>query len=377
MDKTKIKEAVTLFEQGDYEDAIEIYKSLIKEKDDPDLHFDLGLCYSKLKDYRKAQEEWLKVLEKEPNDYTTLYNLAKIHSICEQDDIAISYINKALKIKQDYDLAKELKKQIQELHRGETPYLTYTLIGLNLFIYFFVLGFNDWFINLSSILRYSFSGYALNNFELYKIVTSMFAQANLVHLFMNLLGLYYLGRFLESAIGTIKFALLYFGSGILGAWLQAIIVPNAQMVGASGAIFGLIGLLGLLLPLLSIDVFFIIRMPVIVFTAIYTVFTLFIDAGKGILGFAHFAHLGGLLFGLFFSFYINKDRAKEVILYWVGIFATISLSFIYLINPLIQSFPFKFTQAILIKFVLIGISFGLVYFLIDKLKEKGHGLEDE
>lgn len=369
----KIKEAESLFEEGDYKKAIVIYTKLLKGKNNIDIHFELGRCYFKIKDYASAQKEWLKVLENEPHNQSVLYNLALIHNLSEQDDSALHYLNKFLKINPNDSDAKNLKAKIQNIHRGETPYLTYTLIGLNVLIFFFInLGNNV----LPTIMKYSFSGSSLEQGIFSQIITSMFVHGSIWHLLFNLLALFSFGRILEAGIGTKKFAILYFGSGIFGAILQANIGPATHLVGASGAIFGLIGTISLLIPLLPISIFFIIKRPVIEFTAIYAVFVLVIDAGKGIGGIAHFAHLGGLILGIVFSFIIDKERAKDVIFYWIGIFGIIYFCASYVIVPLIQSYPFGFGQGVFIKFLLGGASFGIVKILIDKLNKKGYGVEE-
>jgi hypothetical protein len=114
----KIKEAESLSEKGEYEKAISIYKKLMKGKDKNRIRFALGVCYSKLKNYAEAQKEWLKALEEEPNNEAVLYNLAIIHYRSEQDEAALHYLNKILKINPNDTDAKSLKAKIQTLHRN-------------------------------------------------------------------------------------------------------------------------------------------------------------------------------------------------------------------------------------------------------------------
>jgi membrane associated rhomboid family serine protease len=78
----------------------------------------------------------------------------------------------------------------------------------------------------------------------YRLVTAMFLHASLLHLAFNMLALYWLGTVVEQALGTSRFLLLYFVSGIAGsAGALALSDPFAVTVGASGAIYGILGAL--------------------------------------------------------------------------------------------------------------------------------------
>lgn len=77
--------------------------------------------------------------------------------------------------------------------------------------------------------------------EWYRLVTSGFLHAGLLHIGFNMFLLYMLGRLLEPALGTPRFLVLYFASLLAGSLGALIVEPNALTVGASGAIFGLAG----------------------------------------------------------------------------------------------------------------------------------------
>jgi membrane associated rhomboid family serine protease len=77
--------------------------------------------------------------------------------------------------------------------------------------------------------------------EYYRLVTSGFLHAGLLHIGFNMFLLYLLGTQLEPAIGSLRFGALYFTS-LLGGSLGALLLsPDAVTVGASGAVFGLMG----------------------------------------------------------------------------------------------------------------------------------------
>jgi len=89
--------------------------------------------------------------------------------------------------------------------------------------------------------------------SLWTIITSMFMHAGLLHLFVNMFSLFFIGNFLEKIIGRKRFFWLYILSGILGGIffvLSALIFQNTEIsgVGASGALFGLLGVLAVLVP---------------------------------------------------------------------------------------------------------------------------------
>jgi membrane associated rhomboid family serine protease len=78
----------------------------------------------------------------------------------------------------------------------------------------------------------------------YRIVTAMFLHASLLHLVFNMVALYWLGTVVEQAVGTWRYLLIYFVSGIAGsAGALVFSSPFAVTVGASGAIFGIMGAL--------------------------------------------------------------------------------------------------------------------------------------
>jgi membrane associated rhomboid family serine protease len=78
--------------------------------------------------------------------------------------------------------------------------------------------------------------------EWYRLVTSGFLHASLFpHLLFNMVLLFFLGRLLEPALGTVRFVALYFASLLAGSLGVMLLDPNALTLGASGAIFGLAG----------------------------------------------------------------------------------------------------------------------------------------
>jgi membrane associated rhomboid family serine protease len=84
-------------------------------------------------------------------------------------------------------------------------------------------------------------GPAVADGELWRLVTSGFLHAGLIHIGFNMYLLWILGQMLEPDLGSVRFAALYVTSLLFGAFGALVLEPDALTVGASGAVFGLMG----------------------------------------------------------------------------------------------------------------------------------------
>lgn len=134
-------------------------------------------------------------------------------------------------------------------------------------------------------------------FRPWTVVTYMFLHADLGHLFFNMIGLFFFGPRLEGRLEARSFLWLYFISGIGGALFQTIFASAAPMVGASGAIFGLLTAYAYFWPRDKILVMFVIPMEIWLAVSLYVAYSLFAGMGSTSGGIAHFAHLGGAAIG--------------------------------------------------------------------------------
>ncbi len=154
-------------------------------------------------------------------------------------------------------------------------------------------------------------------FEPYQVVTHMFMHGGFWHLFMNMFGLYMFGRVLENSINSKRFFILYFLSGLGAAGLQFLVyylqgTPGA-MIGASGAIFGVVAAFAVLYPNVEL---MIIPIPVPVkakylipgFMGLSIIMGLSNVRGDVI---AHFAHLGGAIIGFALIMFWRKNRFRQ------------------------------------------------------------------
>jgi membrane associated rhomboid family serine protease len=121
---------------------------------------------------------------------------------------------------------------------------TFVLIGLNVIAYLIEIAAGVGGLNNPGgeiVLKYALFGPSVAEGEWYRLVTSGFLHASLIHVGFNLLLLFFLGRLLEPALGTPRFVVLYFASLLAGSLGVMVLDPNVLTLGASGAIFGLAG----------------------------------------------------------------------------------------------------------------------------------------
>ncbi len=130
------------------------------------------------------------------------------------------------------------------------------------------------------------------------IVTYMFLHAGPGHLLFNMLGLYFLGPRLEARLGGRRFLMLYFVSGIAGA-LLSIVTPFVRIVGASGAVFGVMLGFAYYWPRAVLYIWGVLPVEARWLVIILTGLSLWMGfSGGG--NIAHFAHLGGFLGGFLY-----------------------------------------------------------------------------
>jgi len=176
--------------------------------------------------------------------------------------------------------------------------ITLGLITINVvfFILFNILLGVEYLLLFSQINSKVFEG------QIYRLFTSMFLHADIIHLFSNMLALLIFGTSVENNFYKYQFLLIYFVSGFLGNIFSLFLLPyDSISLGASGAIFGLIG---------AVFVFFAREdKSFIVFGLIYLVFFIFMSLAPGINLWAHlFGLLGGLILGYLFK---NKTKRFE------------------------------------------------------------------
>jgi membrane associated rhomboid family serine protease len=127
--------------------------------------------------------------------------------------------------------------------------VTYTLIALNVLIYLFGAtqfgGLNSPGSGIvlpgSLYRRWVLFGPWVPHGGWYRLVTNMFLHENLLHIGFNMYVLWAIGRIVEQYLGTVRYIGLYFVAGLAGSAGALLVLPTTPVLGASGAIFGILG----------------------------------------------------------------------------------------------------------------------------------------
>ena len=196
----------------------------------------------------------------------------------------------------------------------KVPYVTYALILANAGVFLsYVQLFGD-----EDLLFYFFQDYGLvpaefsQGRDLKAVITSMFLHGGWMHIAGNMLFLWIFGDNLEDAFGHLGFLIFYLASGIAAAIAQVAVDPTSfvPMVGASGAIAGVMGGYLLLYPRAKVDIllifiifFRIFPIPAWVMLGLWFGFQVVAGvadqaAGGGV---AYWAHAGGFVAGFIFA----------------------------------------------------------------------------
>jgi rhomboid family protein len=138
------------------------------------------------------------------------------------------------------------------------------------------------------------------------VVTYMFLHAGPWHLGFNMLALYFFGPRVEARLGGRQFLSLYGLSGLVGALASLAFTPHAAIVGASGAIFGVMLGYARYWPRALLYIWGVVPIQARWFVIGMTALSLFGGFGGVQPGVAHFAHLGGFLGGFAYLNWLER-----------------------------------------------------------------------
>ena len=213
--------------------------------------------------------------------------------------------------------------------RTVTPIVNYAFIGINILVFLLLqqLGSNESFDNAFAlvpkeittgiditgvqVLRDSaghsaeIRHYATPLPVYFNFLSSMFMHGGIAHIFGNMLFLWIFGDNLENALGHIRYAIFYLICGFAAAAAQIIMGPDSiiPMLGASGAISGVLGGYILLFPQRQVRAVifnFVTTVPAFVAIGIWIVYQLVVGylTPEGSGGVAYAAHIGGFIAGV-------------------------------------------------------------------------------
>jgi membrane associated rhomboid family serine protease len=195
------------------------------------------------------------------------------------------------------------------------PFSTIVIISLNMLVFIMQISGED---SKGMIYSYGAIPHNLISFEsnqpippVLTIFTSMFMHGGLFHLVWNMLYFWIFGNNIEERLGHVRFIVFYLFCGVVAAFSHALLSPssNVPMIGASGAVAGMLGAYILLFPMAKVHTlvflgFYItvIKIPALIvigFWAIIQVVSGLISQGNAAQGgIAFFAHVGGFVAGL-------------------------------------------------------------------------------
>jgi membrane associated rhomboid family serine protease len=229
------------------------------------------------------------------------------------------------------------------------PPIVKNLLIINAIMYLATVAFATRGIDLSEVLGLHFV--TSHGFAIWQPITYMFMHGNFWHLFFNMFALWMFGAALENSWSAKRFLLYYMVCGVGAGLIQMLVIGlkiyslsqhfspeviqiiqengaqilnqgknyvgemgslnaaiNAVTVGASGSVFGLLLAFGMMYPNSVIYIYFLLPLKAKWFVMIYGVIELFYGITGTSDGIAHFAHLGGMLFGFLLILYWNKGN---------------------------------------------------------------------
>jgi len=219
-----------------------------------------------------------------------------------------------------------LRDSIPSINR---PTIGYAIIILNALIFLFEMAMGPQlkeFIQVFGFVpRYFFLNLTDGNvaWSVIPIFTSMFLHGGWLHLIANMWTLYIFGDNVEDTLGHYKFIILYLASGAVGCLAQLLSAPSSTMpmVGASGAIAGVMGAYFSVFPtariltLVPVLFFVIIEVPAYVFLGLWFLLQFFSGTfsilGKTHVGVAFWAHVGGFAAGFLIIRLLAPGRVRS------------------------------------------------------------------
>lgn len=215
-----------------------------------------------------------------------------------------------------------------------TPVITWALMAVNITVFLFMIAMPDSmaqdFVYLYGLVakRYTdpvwatLSGFPNDHY--FSFLSSMFLHSGLLHIVMNMLFMWIFADNIEDCMGRVRFIVFYFLCGLVAAIGQVTFNPDTSIpvVGASGAIAGVMGAYFMLypyariviwVPLFFLPIFF--ELPAIAFLGFWVIMQLqkATTAGaEGVADVAWWGHLGGFIAGaVLYRFFIHKPLPTE------------------------------------------------------------------
>lgn len=208
-------------------------------------------------------------------------------------------------------------KKVEKIFASKTPLITNAIITICIVLFIMMYIFGKGSTNISTLIN--FGGNAISYTkagDYYRLFTSIFLHAGIIHLVCNMYSMYVLGPQVESFYGKLKYLTIFIASGISGSLLSTAFSSNNIVgVGASGAIFGLLG------SILYFGYHYRVYLGNVLKSQILPLIILNLGLGFILTGIDNFAHIGGLIGGVFASMAVgvpeksaNTDKINGYVL---------------------------------------------------------------
>ena len=183
-----------------------------------------------------------------------------------------------------------LLRTARRIRSGTGPVVTYSLIGITAFVYVLQLVIPGMTAALSYQTFFTAS-------RPWTLLTAVFLHSGVLHIAFNMLSLWIFGRVLEEALGRWRFVTLYLLSGLGGSLAVLLLNPGGGVLGASGAVFGLMGAYFVISRRMGVDS-----------SGLVAIILLNLATGFFLPNISWQAHVGGLVVGCAVAFIYLKTR---------------------------------------------------------------------
>lgn len=207
----------------------------------------------------------------------------------------------------DRDYMRDGRRRPPQADGGGALIALFALIGINVLVFMTPM-------SLQTNYRLALSAIGIKAGYWWQPLTYMFLHAGFGHILFNMYGLFLFGSVVAPMLGTARFLTLYFVSGLCGAglWLLFNWGTGIPMVGASGAVFGVMMATAMLAP----DMRIILLIPPIpmkmrTFAFVFAIIEVVMQLSGGEGGVAHLAHLGGIAGGYILIKIFNMPGAWD------------------------------------------------------------------
>ena len=206
-------------------------------------------------------------------------------------------------IKKDWKATIDFLKPKPEFYA--TPIIIYVNLAVFLLMVFAGLGFFNF--EAKDLVQWgaNYGPYTTKG-QWWRLLTSTFVHAGLMHLLLNMYALLFVGLFLEPVLGKNRFVICYFVTGLIASLTSLKIHPQVVSIGASGAIFGMYGIF---LAFLISKIFpATMQKAFLTSTLIFVGYNLIIGISGGV---DNAAHIGGLISGFVIGWLLAKTIKME------------------------------------------------------------------